>query len=668
MQPRHIVITSGLLYANGALHLGHILETIQADIWARFQRLRGHRCDYFCGDDAHGTPIMLHAERQGVTPEALITTMHQEHKADLAAFLIDFTNYYTTHSPENQQLVETFYTRLLARGDISSQTIAQAYDPVKEMFLPDRYVKGNCPRCAACDQYGDNCEACGATYSPSELNNPVSVISGVTPVYKESTHYFFELPHYRDFLQEWMQHNTLQPEMRNKLEEWFNAGLKAWDISRDAPYFGFPIPGVPNKYFYVWLDAPIGYMASHQHACARDPDLDFTGTWAPGSHTEVYHFIGKDIVYFHALFWPALLRGAGFRTPTALFAHGFLTINGHKMSKSRGTFIKAQTYLQHLNPEYLRYYFAAKLTPHVSDIDLQFDDFKNRNNADLVGKVINIASRCAKFINQSFANRLASTLHSTALLDHFITTGEPIAQAFETRDFAEATRHIMALADQANQYIDQEKPWLSIKHDAAHAHAVCSTGLHLFRVLMTYLKAILPATAAASERFLQCAPLTWDNRAEQLLDHEITLFTPLLTRIEEQHMLDLQHAAQSENQPTPSPRAEPIKDNISVDDFAKVDLRVVEIIHAEYVEGADKLLKLTVDLGHGETRHVFAGIRHAYQPDALIGRKTVLVANLEPRKMRFGVSEGMILAAGPGGNELWLLQPDQGALPGMRIK
>ncbi len=673
---RKILVTSALPYANGPIHIGHLVEYIQTDIWARFQKMRGHACWYVCADDAHGTPIMLRARQEGIEPEELIARVHQEHTADFAGFHIGFDNYHSTHSEENRHFAITIYERNRDAGHIVKRTITQAYDPVEEMFLPDRFIKGECPKCGAPDQYGDNCEVCGASYSPAELKNPRSAVSGAVPVQKASEHYFFKLADFEPMLREWTRAGHLQPEVTHKLDEWFEAGLQAWDISRDAPYFGFEIPDHPGKYFYVWLDAPIGYMASFRNLCDRRGDLDFDEYWGPDADTELYHFIGKDIIYFHALFWPAMLHGAGFRTPSAVWAHGFLTVDGQKMSKSRGTFIKARTYLDHLNPEYLRYYFAAKLGSGVEDIDLNLEDFAQRVNADLVGKVVNIASRCAGFIHKRFGSRLAPALAEPALFEAFAAAGDTIADHYEQREFSHAVRAIMALADRANQYIDEAKPWVIAKEEGKEEElqAICSMGINLFRVLIGYLRPILPATAAASETFLQVPPLTWEALASPLLDHEIRKFKPLMTRVDSKQIEAMLEASKEDlAAAAPAPRStgplagDPIAETIEYADFAKVDLRIARIVRAEHVEGTDKLLRLTLDLG-GETRNVFAGIKSAYAPEDLEGRLTVMVANLAPRKMRFGVSEGMVLAAGPGGEELYLLSPDAGARPGMRVK
>ena len=675
---RTILVTSALPYANGPIHIGHMVEYIQTDIWVRFQRLRGQHCLYVCADDAHGTPIMLRARQQGTTPEALIAASAKEHQADFADFNVCFDNYHSTHSDENRAFSEMVFERNRQAGHITSRTITQAYDAQENMFLPDRFIKGECPRCGAADQYGDNCEACGATYSPTELKNAVSAISGTTPIEKETEHLFFKLTDFEDQLKEWIKAGHLQPEVANKVEEWFETGLQEWGISRDAPYFGFEIPGHPDKYFYVWMDAPIGYMASFRNLCDRTPELDFDRYWNSDSDTELYHFIGKDIINFHALFWPAMLSGAKLRTPTAIYAHGFLTVDGQKMSKSRGTFIKARTYLDHLNPEYLRYYFAAKLGSGVDDLDLNLADFVLRVNSDLVGKVVNIASRCAGFINKRFDGRLSAECTEPDLYRSFVDDGKAIAESYEQREYGQAIRKIMALADRANQYIDANKPWVLAKEEGKEqtVQDVCSVGLNLFRVLITYLQPVLPAMATEVESFLNLPALTWDAIDTPLTGHTINKFKPLMTRVE-QEKIDamLEDSRDSLGTPAATPAADdngaqkidPIADTISFEDFAKLDLRIARISKAAHVEGADKLLQLTLDIG-GETRNVFAGIKSAYSPEALEGKLTVMVANLAPRKMRFGVSEGMVLAAGPGGSDLFVLHPDDGAEPGMRVK
>jgi methionyl-tRNA synthetase len=677
---RQILVTSALPYANGPIHLGHLAEYIQTDIWVRFQKLRGHDCIYVCADDAHGTPIMLRARQEGLAPEELIARVGAEHRADFNDFHIAFDNYYTTHSEENKALAQLIYTRLRDAGHITTRTITQAFDIEHQMFLPDRYIKGMCPRCNTPDQYGDGCEACGATYAPSELLNPLSVLSGKPPAAKESLHYFFKLQDFAEPLKTWINSHALQPGVRNKVLEWFSDGLKEWDISRDAPYFGFPIPDAENKYFYVWLDAPIGYMASFQHWCAKH-GRDFNHYWQADATTELYHFIGKDIVNFHALFWPAMLEGAGFRKPTQVCVHGYVTINGQKMSKSRGTFITARTYLQNLNPEYLRYYFAAKLGDSLEDIDLNLDDFMQRVNADLVGKVVNIASRCAGFITRNFQGKLAETLPDLALHEDFVAARESIAAHYESREFVKAMREIMTLADRANQYIDEQKPWALAKQPGAgpQVQAICTQGLHLFKILLAYLKPVLPAMTQQAERFLNIDALSWSNLDQPLVNHTINAFEPLMTRIEKDKIDAILQssrdtltthqntAASAKTAPTGPLAQTPIAPEITVDDFAKIDLRIARIVNAEYVEGADKLLRLTLDLG-GETRNVFAGIRSAYEPSAIIGKLTVMVANLAPRKMKFGISEGMVLAAGPGGRDLWILEPHTGAQPGMKVK
>ena len=677
---RRILVTSALPYANGSIHIGHLVEYIQTDIWVRYQKLRGHECWYVCADDTHGTPIMLRAQKEGVTPEQLIERMGAEHQRDFAEFNIGFDNYYSTHSAENRALAENIYKRLRDAGHIARRTIQQSYDPVKQMFLPDRFIKGECPRCGAKDQYGDNCEVCGATYAATDLKNAVSALSGVPPVEKASEHYFFKLGDFEDVLRAWLfpditQTRHVQPEVANKLDEWFSAGLQDWDISRDAPYFGFEIPDAPGKFFYVWLDAPIGYMASFQNLCARK-NLAFDDFWGKDSSAELYHFIGKDILYFHALFWPAMLEGAGFRKPTAVWAHGFLTINGQKMSKSRGTFITARTYLNHLNPEYLRYYFAAKLGPHVEDIDLNFDDFVARVNSDIVGKYVNIAARSAGFITQKFDGMLGPKLANPELVEELRANAETIAAHYERREYGEAMRLVMALADKVNEYVDSEKPWVLARDPSQQKrlHQVCTTNLNLFRLLTLYLRPVLPELAAAAEKFLNIPALTWADAGTVLLKHAINPYQHLANRVDPKQveaMLNDSKENMSMTEPQTTPAAatgEPIKPEISIDEFGKLDLRVARIVKADYVEGADKLLQLTVDVGEGKPRNIFAGIRQAYDPKALEGRLTVVVANLAPRKMKFGVSEGMVLAAGPGGKDLWILAPDAGAQPGMRVK
>ena len=673
---RKILVTSALPYANGSIHLGHMVETIQTDIWVRFQKQRGHTCTYVCADDAHGTAIMLSAEKAQVTPEQFIAKISQEHQSDFRDFLIGFDNYHSTHSDENLALSTLIYERTKANGHIAERTITQAFDPEKQLFLADRYIKGTCPKCQTPDQYGDNCEACGATYTPLELINPISVYSGATPVARESKHLFFKLPDFADYLTKWTRAGHLQTEVANKLAEWLDAGLQEWDISRDAPYFGFEIPGETDKYFYVWLDAPIGYMASFKNLCDKTDSasaLDFDEYWKADSDCELYHFIGKDIVNFHALFWPALLSNAGFRTPTQVCVHGFLTVDGKKMSKSRGTFINARTYLNHLQPEYLRYYYASKLGNSVDDIDLNLDDFVQRVNSDLVGKVVNIASRTAKFVQKS-GGKLSASIADTALWQRFVEANTHIAHAYEQRDFNRAMREIMALADAANEYIAAQAPWSLSKQEGTEQQVldICSLGLNCFRVIMLYLKPVLPQTAAAVEDFLSCT-LDWPERIEWLGDHTIKPFKPLMQRVEQEkvHAMieDSKQAAPAEKPALDTDSwlaKEPVAEEIDFADFAKVDLRVALIANAEHVEGADKLLRLTLDLG-GETRTVFAGIKSAYQPEDLIGKHTVMVANLKPRKMKFGMSEGMVLAAGPGKSELYILEPHAGAKPGMRI-
>ncbi len=688
-QTRKILVTSALPYANGAIHLGHLVEYIQTDIWVRFQKMAGHQCHYVCADDTHGTPIMLRAQAEGITPEQLIERVHGEHLADFTDFNIAFDNYYSTNSKENETLAQSIYCSLRDKGLIETRTIEQLFDPEKEMFLPDRFVKGSCPKCKAEDQYGDSCECCGATYNPAELINPYSAVSGATPVLKDSEHYFFKLGECEAFLKDWLleqgDNNPLQTEATNKISEWFESGLRDWDISRDAPYFGFEIPDAPGKYFYVWLDAPIGYMASFKNLCQRE-GIDFDSYWQPGSDAEVYHFIGKDILYFHALFWPATLHFSGHRTPSKIFVHGFLTVNGQKMSKSRGTFIMARTYLKHLNPEFLRYYFAAKLNDRIEDIDLNLEDFVQRVNSDLVGKYVNIASRCANFITKRFEGKLSSELDEAgqAVIDTLQSRAAHIAERYEKRQYSEAMREIMRLADIANQYIDDKAPWVIAKEasKANELQQICSTGINAFRLLTLYLKPILPELAEQVERYLNIAPLTWVNAHTQLGDHTVNKYKHLIKRIDPKQIeAMLADSAEDLKQQPHSPArhgesqqnkedkmTDASNDHIEFDDFAKVDLRIARIVKADHVEGADKLLRLTLDIGEEHTRNVFAGIKSAYSPEALEGKLTVMVANLKPRKMRFGLSEGMVLAAGPGGKDLWILEPHEGAQPGMKVK
>ena len=664
MSQRNIMVSSALPYANGSIHMGHLVEYIQSDIWARFQKLRGHRCTYVCAADAHGTPIMIRARQEGIEPEALVTRIAAEQLADLESFHVAFDNFHSTHSSENRELVERIYSALQDNGHIYTETIEQAYDEQERMFLPDRFVKGSCPRCKSPDQYGDACEVCGATYNPNDLIDPVSVLSGTTPVWRDSLHYFFKLSDFEERLRAWMASANLHPNISSKLEEWFEAGLRDWDISRDAPYFGFRIPGTEEKYFYVWLDAPVGYLASFLDFCRKQGSPDFDSYWEADSEHEVYHFIGKDIVYFHTLFWPAVLEGAGMRTPTSVFAHGFLTVNGKKMSKSRGTFINARTYRENLDPNYLRYYYAAKLGPSLEDLDLNLEDFVARVNSDLVGKLVNIASRCAGFISKRFDGRLSPTLEDAELYQRFSDAAESIAAHYEAREYSKAMRQVMALADEANRYIEARKPWQMIKDadQADDVQGVCTQGLNLFRALMIYLEPVIPGIGAGARELFGEESWHWDDVNAPLLEHTINGYKPLITRVDPKQVEKMVEQSK--------PVAEqPAVDEatISIDDFMKVDLRVAKIIAAEAVEGADKLLQITLDVGDHQ-RQVFSGIKAAYDPQTLVGRHVVVVANLAPRKMRFGVSEGMILASGPGGSDIFLLSVDEGATPGMRVK
>jgi len=664
---RKIMVSSALPYANGYIHMGHLVEYIQSDIWARFQKQRGHRCTYVCAADAHGTPIMIKARQENTTPEEMVARVAAEQHEDLKAFGVAFDNFHTTHSPENELLTTRMFENLRNAGHIYTKKIEQAFDEPEQMFLPDRFVKGTCPRCKTEDQYGDACENCGATYNPNDLIDPVSVLSGSQPVWRESEHYFFRLSEFGERLRQWIERADLHRNITSKLEEWFDAGLQDWDISRDAPYFGFRIPGTEDKYFYVWLDAPVGYLASFLNYCNTHAGIDFDEYWSPGGDTEAYHFIGKDIVYFHTLFWPAVLEGSGFRTPTSVFAHGFLTVNGKKMSKSRGTFIKARTYADNLDPSCLRYYYAAKLGPGMDDIDLNLDDFVARVNSDLVGKLINIASRCAGFISKRFDGRLASRLDDPDLFARFTGAADEIAGHFERREYSKAIRTVMNLADLANRYIDDKKPWAMIKDEnqAEPVQLACTQGLNMFRTLMIYLNPVVPALADKARSLFGEDSWQWEAATSPLLGSVITEFKPLLTRVEPaqvEKMVEESKESGVAAAPTVTER-----DYISIDDFSRVDLRIARVVKAEAVDGADKLLQLTLDLGD-ESRVVFAGIKAAYDPADLEGRLVVAVANLAPRKMRFGTSEGMVLAAGPGGENIFLLAADAGAVPGMRVK
>ena len=663
---RKILVTAALPYASGQIHLGNLLEMVQTDIWVRYQRLSGADCAFVCATDAHGTPTMLKAREESVSPEEYAESCRAAHVRDFEAFGIRFDNYYTTHSPENRELVERIYSRLVERGFIRTRTIQQAYDEEAGMFLPDRYVRGECPSCGAQDQYGDSCAACGATYSPSELVNPRSILSGRPPVTRESEHKFFRLGEFESLLKTWMQASNLDRGARNKLAEWFKEGLKDWDITRDEPYFGFEVPGEKGKYFYVWLDAPVGYMASFRNLCGAGEEGEerFERYFGADSDAELYHFIGKDILYFHALFWPAVLLGAGMRTPSGVFVHGFLTVDGQKMSKSRGTFITAADYLAAgLDPEYLRYYYAAKLGPGLDDIDLQLEDFAARINSDLVGKLVNIASRCASFVQRGFGGELGPSLHDPALYEEFAAERGRIGKFYESRSYGKAMRSIMALADRANVWINEHKPW-ELAKDAdrrEELHAVVTQGINLFRVLMTYVTPVLPRMSAAAEDFL-AAKLAWQDIDKPLLGARIEKFRPLAGRVAPKTLKALVDVDRQQ----PAGGAES-SEPVEIDEFLRTDLRVARITRAERVPGADRLLRLTLDDG-GKGRTVFAGIAGAYAPAILVGRKVVLVANLKPRKMRFGVSEGMVLAAGEGEKRVFLLSPDEGAEPGMRVR
>ncbi len=665
---RKILVTSALPYANGPLHLGHIIEAVQTDIWVRYQKMCGNDCLYVCAEDTHGTPIMIRAQQQGQTPEQMIAASAAEHRADYDGFLIGFDQFHSTHSPENVKLTHEMYARLRDAGHIARRSVRQAYDEQAQMFLPDRYVRGSCPRCKSPDQYGDSCEVCGATYTPAELIDPVSTVSSTRPVWRESEHLFFKLGNFEAMLRQWLASGSLQLAVQAKLNEWFETGLQDWDISRDSPYFGVEIPDAPGKYFYVWFDAPIGYIGSFE-ALRRQRDLNFDEYWRSESATELYHFIGKDISYFHTLFWPAVLHGAGLRRPTAVYVHGFLTINGQKMSKSRGTFITARRYLQHLPPEPLRYYFAAKLSDGIEDIDLSLDDFLARTNSDLVGKLVNIASRCAGFIERG-GGRLAATLPDPALYAEFVAAAGTIGALYESRNYSAAIRDIMALADRANQYVDQHKPWKLAKEPAraAEVAGVATQGINLFRVLISMLAPVLPQMAGHAERFLGVPLQRWNDIETPLLDAPLALYQPLATRLDPAVVAALVEGSDAAAAPAAKPAQTASLPNISLADFQKLDLRIARVAAASTVAGADKLLQLTLDLG-GEQRNVFSGIRSAYQPEQLVGRLVLMVANLEPRKMRFGISEGMVLCASNPDDKtgIFLLSPDSGATPGMKV-
>ena len=657
---RRIIATSALPYANGSIHLGHLVEYLQTDIWVRSQKMAGNDCVYICADDSHGTPIMLKAKELGITPEELIKNTYDQHVKDFKDFQIEFDNFHTTHSDENREISEKFYQSLKDKGDITSKEIEQFYDDKAKMFLPDRFIKGECPRCKAQNQYGDSCEECGATYSSSEIKNPISTVTNTKPITKKTEHVFFQLSSYEKFLKNWMENNDIQKEIKNKLNEWLSDGLVDWDITRDKPYFGFEIPGLKDKYFYVWLDAPIGYIASHKNFCDKN-NTNYLDDWSKESKTELYHFIGKDIAYFHGLFWPAMLEGADFRKPNGVFCHGFLTIDGEKMSKSRGTFFNARTYLNHLQPDYLRYYFASRLTNKIEDIDLNFDDFIARVNSDLVGKIINIGSRCAKFINKDFENELSDNIGNDELINSILSKKTEIIENYESRNFAANMRIISSLSDEINKYLDDEKPWIKIKDEKTKdsVKVICSDGLNAFRIIITYLKPVLPKIAEKVENILNCKELTWDSIQNCILSQKINVFEPLITRINKESiekMKDENIKDEAVSKDT---------DKIKIDDFIKVDLRVARVLNAKEIEDSRKLLELEVDLG-GDTRTIFAGIKKSYTPEQLIGKLVVVIANLEPRKMKFGVSNGMVLATQNDG-EIIILQPEKEVAPGSKI-
>ena len=657
---RRIVVTSALPYANGSIHLGHLVEYIQTDIWVRSQKMNNNECVYICADDSHGTPIMLKAKEIGITPEELIKKTYDEHVKDFKDFQIEFDNFHTTHSDENKDISQKIYQSLKDKGDIISKEIEQFYDSEAKMFLPDRFIKGECPKCGAKDQYGDSCEECGATYLPTEVKNPISTVSNTIPVTKKTEHVFFQLSSYESFLKEWMQNNDIQKEIKNKLSEWLEGGLVDWDITRDKPYFGFEIPDLKDKYFYVWLDAPIGYIASHKNYCDKNK-RNYLDDWDENSKTELYHFIGKDIAYFHGLFWPAMLEGAGLKKPNGVFCHGFLTIDGEKMSKSRGTFFNARTYLNHLQPDYLRYYFSSRLASKIEDIDLNFDDFIARVNSNLVGKIINIGSRCAKFINKDFDNQLSKHIGNKDLLDSILSKRDEIISNYESRNFATNMRIITSLSDEVNKYLDEEKPWVKIKDQSTKdsVQTICSDGINAFRIIITYLKPVLPEIASKVESMLNTDPFNYQNTSNMLLNHKINAFEPLITRINKESIEKMKDENKQEDAVIDD------GNKITIDDFIKVDLRIAKVTNAKEIEDSRKLLELEVDLGD-ETRTIFAGIKKSYSPDQLIGKSVVVIANLKPRKMKFGVSNGMVLATQHDG-EIIVLQPEKDVPPGSKI-
>ncbi|MHC4842655.1 MAG: methionine--tRNA ligase [Planctomycetota bacterium] len=662
---RKIVVTSALPYANGPIHIGHLVEYLQTDIWVRFQKMCGNQCFYFCADDTHGTPIMISAKSADITPEELIGQVHKEHLDDFTGFMIEFDNYHSTHSPENKEFSELIFKRLNEAGSIVKKDVEQAYCEKCQMSLPDRYIRGVCPKCKAEEQYGDSCENCSSTYRPTELINPYCATCGTTPVMQTSEHYFFKLADYEDRLKQLFSEGHIQQSVANKLNEWFAAGLKDWDISRDGPYFGFKIPGEENKFFYVWLDAPIGYMASAKNYCDNN-GIDFDDLWN-STDNELYHFIGKDIMYFHALFWPAMLMGSGFKTANKLFVHGFLTVNGAKMSKSRGTFIKADTYLKHLNPEHLRYYYAGKLTDNIDDIDLSFEDFINRINSDLVGKFANLASRSGPMLTKKLDSRLGSLDEDgKALLDKLINAKTQIVDDYENLRYSSAVRTITSLADQANRYVEQKQPWMTIKTDKEKTRTTLTAVLNSMKVITTYLKPILPDFAKKVEQFLNVEELKFNDLETPLENCIINQFQRLAERIEKSEVLAMVEESKETQEPAQAAEVEPIAQECTIEDFAKIDLRVAKVIEANKVEGADKLLRLKLDLG-GIEKTVMAGIAQAYKPEDLQDKLVICLANLKPRKMKFGVSEGMILAAGPGGKDICMLTIDEGATPGQKV-
>lgn len=664
---KKILVTSALPYANGDIHIGHLVEYLQTDFWVRFQKMQGHQCVYACADDTHGTPIMIRAKQENISPEELIAESQKRHLADFKDFEIEFDNYSSTHSESNREISEYIYKKMLDQNHLSKKEIEQAYCNACNMFLPDRFVKGSCPKCKAENQYGDSCDNCGAVYDPTDMIDAKCSNCGDKPVTKKSEHIFFQLNHFKDFLKLWVPAHTSN-EVSNKLKEWLQDDLRDWDISRDAPYFGFQIPGYQDKYFYVWVDAPVGYIASSKEWCEKN-SLDYKDIWEK-EDWKIYHFIGKDIMYFHTLFWPAMLKNAGFKCPDGIFIHGYLTVNGEKMSKSKGTFINARTYLNHIDPMYLRYYYACKLNSSFEDIDLNFDDFVSRVNSDLIGKITNLVSRGAQMAHKHFAGKISTPEgEGLKLVQDAQYTGKIISNYYENREFNKALIEIRKIAEKANKYFDDQAPWKLIKTDPDSTQSVISAILNTFRCIAIYLKPILPNYVANVEKLFNEAAYTWNSKGIILKDTQLNSFQHLAKRLEAKQIENIQNDSSSTKKPEPNPDSnyEALEKEIVVDDLFKADLRVGKIIEASEVKGASKLLQLKVDLGF-ETRNIFAGLKQAYTPEQLTNKLVIVVANLKPRKMKFGLSEGMVLASGPGGKDVYLITPDEGATPGQRVQ